>query len=397
MARKPLEWPAGVEPVGEKIRIRFMWNGKRHCETLPYAQTPQGIQSAAGIRAQVVQLAKLGMLSADKYAEYFPSSRYSLDAKTLTFGQYAQIWLDSVKGVPSTRRGYRATLQKNWMARWGSLPLDKIRPVDCRRAETEIEWVSTNERNKSTGLVKQVLAAAVVDELIPLNPMRVLLPIKEEAREIDPFTAEERDTIIAHLYAEHVGSSIVYPAMFEFAFFSGVRITELMALRWADIDFASRTAVVRSVLAEKEIHARTKTKRQRSIRLLTRAISALKAVEPWTRARSEFVFAPPHTNQHKAINGKHFSNTEQSRYIFKKALRRLGIRDRRQRDTRHTFATLALMDGVKPAFIAQQLGHSTQTLFKRYAKWVNSVDDWKEVEKLESGSFGTKLVQSESA
>ncbi|MCH0726220.1 DUF3596 domain-containing protein, partial [Pseudomonas aeruginosa] len=54
MARKPLGMPTGVEVIGNSIRIRFMWNGTRKCETLPYPATQKGIKTASGLRDQVV-------------------------------------------------------------------------------------------------------------------------------------------------------------------------------------------------------------------------------------------------------------------------------------------------------------------------------------------------------
>lgn len=71
----------------------------------------------------------------------------------------------------------------------------------------------------------------------------------------------------------------------------------------------------------------------------------------------------------------------------------LTIRERRQYDTRHTYATMCLMAGMNPAFIANQLGHSVQMLLSTYAKWLNSTSDWAELQKLESQQNGTKLVQ----
>lgn len=394
MARQPLEWPTGVEPVGQKIRIRFTWNGKRRCETLQYPQTASGVQAAASLRAQVVQLAKMGVLNDDKYAELFPSSSYALKTVMPTFGQYAQVWLDGVQCTPETRRKYLGILNMYWMPLWAHTPLDQIRPLDCRQAVGGTEWASGMHQNRVVELAGAIFKSAVADELIATNPMRVIRRVDEPQREIDPFTAEERDRIIEHLYSVK-DQREVYGALFEFAFFTGMRMTEILALRWEDIDFTAKTARVRSVMMSKEVHARTKTKKTRDVRLMERALHALKVAEKWGRLRSEFVFAPPPTNQHKAKNGKHFTNTELTRYVFKKALAKLGIRDRRQRDTRHTYATLALMSGVRPAFISQQLGNSVIILMKRYAKWVNTVDDWTEIEKMEAGHFGTKLVQGD--
>ena len=67
---------------------------------------------------------------------------------------------------------------------------------------------------------------------------------------------------------------------------------------------------------------------------------------------------------------------------FKSALKALNIRERRQYDTRHTYATLCLMPGMNPAFIASQLGHSVEMLLSTYAKWISSSSDWRELEKL---------------
>ncbi|MCQ0168409.1 integrase [Pseudomonas sp. S12(2018)] len=69
---------------------------------------------------------------------------------------------------------------------------------------------------------------------------------------------------------------------------------------------------------------------------------------------------------------------------LKLALKALGIRERRQYDTRHTYATMCLMAGMNPAFIASQLGHSVEMLLSTYAKWISSSSDWKELEKLPS-------------
>lgn len=48
---------------------------------------------------------------------------------------------------------------------------------------------------------------------------------------------------------------------------------------------------------------------------------------------------------------------------------------------------------MNPAFIAGQLGLSVQVLLSTYAKWLNSANDWSELEKLEMQLIGTELVQ----
>ena len=59
--------------------------------------------------------------------------------------------------------------------------------------------------------------------------------------------------------------------------------------------------------------------------------------------------------------------------------------------TRHTYATLALMAGVNPAYIARQLGHANMAmLFKHYSKWIDGADAGREKSKLNK-VFGPNL------
>ncbi len=74
-------------------------------------------------------------------------------------------------------------------------------------------------------------------------------------------------------------------------------------------------------------------------------------------------------------------------------LNELGIRRRPPYNCRHTYATICLMSGLNPAFIAQQLGHSVQMLLSTYARWLNSSSDWSELEKLK---IGIKSVSTEN-
>jgi len=60
-------------------------------------------------------------------------------------------------------------------------------------------------------------------------------------------------------------------------------------------------------------------------------------------------------------------------------LKAVGLRHRDCYQTRHTFATTALMAGVNPAYIARQLGHTNMgMLLKHYARWIDGADKGRE-------------------
>src|SRR5262245_64719659 len=55
------------------------------------------------------------------------------------------------------------------------------------------------------------------------------------------------------------------------------------------------------------------------------------------------------------------------------ALRRAGVRYRKPYQTRHTYASMALMAGESPMWVAKQMGHTDWSLTaKRYARWIPS-------------------------
>jgi integrase len=81
------------------------------------------------------------------------------------------------------------------------------------------------------------------------------------------------------------------------------------------------------------------------------ALLALDKARPLTAARSDYVFAPEGSGLDSELNFRAESGPK--RYWLS-ALRRLGIRQRRMHHTRHMYATLCLMSGMKPAFIAAQ-------------------------------------------
>lgn len=399
MARKPLGMPTGVEVIGNSIRIRFMWNGTRKCETLPYPATQKGIKTASGLRDQVVQAIKLGIMDEAKYAEFFPGSAIaeSVSSQIPLFGEHAQLWLDSREIVLGTRKNYKSILNQYWMPHLAVARLDQITPTLLRRIISSIEWTSPGVKRNAMFKMSTILDSAVKDGLIKKNPMAPLEKPRVSKKLVDPFTRDEAERIIQHLYATLGKYSRIYAALYEFLFFTGLRPGEAFALRWDEVDEEARRIHVCRIVIDRGIEERVKTKHERDVLLNERALNALAEAKRIARLKrvasvsefavSPFVFPPSKGGlwiKEPSVTIKHFHA----------ALDALSIRRRRQYDTRHTYATMCLMAGMNPAFIAGQLGHSVQMLLSTYAKWLNSASDWSELEKLQTRvKTGTELVQ----
>lgn len=398
MARKPMGLPAGVEFVGQSVRIRFTFRGERRCETLAYPQTPKGIKAAADLRDQVISLAKHGVLDDQRYAELFPNSSYMPISLVMTFGEYAQAWINSLEIVPGTRRNYRATVNTYWMPWLGQLPITAITTMVLRKIISETVWETQSIKRESIARVSSLLKAAVQDELIDRNPAAPIKLPKRAKKQVDPFSASEAASIIEWMYANFKKPGVqIFAAYFEFAFYSGMRTGEIAALRWDEIDMEKRVAHVCRIVVDGAVEERTKTKYARTVMLNSRAINALERAKVIAKERSvqrrriknesQYVFPPSGENEF-------ICRPSQTSHQFAKALTALKLRPRPQYNCRHTYATMCLMAGMNTAFIAGQLGHSIQVLLTTYAKWLSSTSDWSEVGKLEQSLIGTELVQA---
>ncbi|WP_230012637.1 tyrosine-type recombinase/integrase [Pseudomonas chlororaphis] len=351
-------------------------DGQRRSEPTPYKSTPKGIAAAGGLCARVKELIKLGAMTDDLYAELFPNSKYTLDRKTPTFGEFAQVWLNSRVIVDSTRDNYKSVLNRFWMPAFAAKRIDVITSADIRKAVAAIEWESPGVRRNACDKLSSVMQAAVLDGYIARNPCLSVSKVKLAKRQVDPFERDEAERIIADLYQHLQGATRIYAAYFEFAFFTGLRPGEQRALMWTETSEEKRRAHICRQIVKGELRERIKTKSVRDVLLNDRAMHALSVARELAAPDARFVFPPADGS------GEWVKSDSTAKKYFLDSLTRLGIRRRRQYDCRHTCATMCLMAGMNPAFIANQLGHSVQMLLSTYAKWINSTSDWAELSKL---------------
>jgi integrase len=138
---------------------------------------------------------------------------------------------------------------------------------------------------------------------------------------------------------------------------TGLRLGELLALHWADVDLERRIlSVSRSMSAG--IESSTKTRRPRSVPLADQAASELKRLRerPRFTGRNDYVFCRPD-------GGPLDCSAVRSRFIC--AQEKAGVRVRRFHDLRHSFGSLAIQKFDLVA-VKDMMGHSKLTTTERY-------------------------------
>lgn len=293
-----------------------------------------------------------------------------------TFGDYADQWLETLTGAKSTKRSYRTAINATWRPAFGSDPIAQIRFSDIKKAVAEkAKTASGKTINNHLIALRAIFRMAKTDGLIMSDPSEAIENMAHQAAEADPFEWDEMEAVLANMAAKYPDPVWSY---YEFAFSTGLRPSEQIALTWGDIDWRRKKAKIERAVVDWEEKG-TKTNRVRLIDLNDRALAALKRQKPHTFMKGDEarIFHNPNT-------GKPWPDEQvQRRRYFNPTLRALGLRHRDAYQTRHTFATLALMGGINPAYIAKQLGHTTpQMVFRVYARWIDGADKGAEAAKL---------------
>lgn len=152
----------------------------------------------------------------------------------------------------------------------------------------------------------------------------------------------EAKTLLEHAYKLRPDLA----AFIRLALNTGCRKTELLLLRWSDVDIERRYILLRP--------ENTKGNKRRILPLNSGAIHALKQQKQ--QIKTEWVFARQNGERVKTFN-----------WLFRKAAQQAGIEDFRIHDLRHTFASWLVSEGVELVKVRDLLGHSSIKMTERYA------------------------------
>lgn len=351
--------------------------GIRRRETLDIPATPSNLKYASRLRAEVLNAIERGTFD---YARFFPSSRFAkinapATVKRYKVGELLDAFLARARKSgaisPSTLASYARWDKARLHPQWGETWLDELGTQALRTwiAELAGEMAPKSVRN-CVGLLSVVLAEATTDGLIPANPLapislKTLLPKRRTTAErdkIDPFNGNEIAAILSTC------PSVEERSLIQFAFGTGLRVGELIGLKWENIDWLGRSIHVENNVVSAEygtVEKGTKTDgSMRDVPLIPSALASLEAMRPISQLRSPYVFTNPRT-------GQRWLDEQSYRSRWTKILRDAKVRYRNPYQTRHTFASTLLMNGEPELLVARLLGHATVEMVRRnYGRYI---------------------------
>ncbi|WP_269564541.1 site-specific integrase [Kosakonia radicincitans] len=358
---------------GETINITFTYKGVKCREPLSNLEVNnKNLKYAERTLGEIHNKIERGTFI---YAEYFPrSARLKIFGNAAT-GKTVKMYLDEYLKIcetrnlsPSTIGGYKKC--RSALSELHILPASELTPAALKT------WIQNQKTTLKTirnqlSFLRSSLDEAITDGVLQINPVSLVTASRYRSKEteieneyiVDPLTPAEVEALLIS------AGNKQWENLFRFAIHTGMRSSELCALRWKDIDFIQKTAHVQSASVA-GITKGTKTKAgTRKVELTNEAMLALSSQKPFSYMKEATVFEDPKT-------GKAWANADA---IRKKAwvptLRKAGIRYRNPYQTRHTFATRHISQGANLFWLATQMGHKgPEMLFRHYGSYLKEYD-----------------------
>ena len=199
-------------------------------------------------------------------------------------------------------------------------------------------------------LLQQCLDQAIRDGLLTENPAKAFRYRKSTTVKANIMTPLEMEDYLDA--AERLG----YLPMFMLALTTGLRQSELIALKWSDLDIENRTLTIaenRAVVRRELVEYGSQT---RSIRLTPEVVDLL-IMEHSKHPSSPLMFMHPATQRPYS--------PQMVRRMHDEIIKEAGIDHIRYVDLRHTCAILALKNGMDTKELARMLGHYRPTITRQ--------------------------------
>ena len=307
---------------GNSWCVGFTMNGRRVRET---------VGPSKKVAEKVLSLRMTEVLE----NRYFPPNR---QLGRMPFNEFAETYLERVVPLMKSIRTERDRV-KRWMRQFATRPLGQITRAEIEAWRRErMSKCRPATINRDLSRLRHMLNIAVEWELLEESPMQGIKFLRENNARTRYLSLEECQRLIASCMAPHIR------AMVSVALHSGMRLGEILNLRWYDLDFSSGFILVRD----------SKNGESRHVPMDATLFALFRAYPH--RLGTDLVFSSP--------AGGHIVDV---RTGFLNSCKRAGLIDLHFHDLRHTFASQFVMSGGDLYILKEILGHKSITMTQRYA------------------------------
>ena len=279
---------------------------------------------------------------------------------------------------PSSYRAREIGCRVHIIPKLGHYKLSQLTPSVVQAFYNELG--REHHANTVRGIAATLSAAmnmAVRWELIYRNPCSGAVKPRQAKRDASIWTPDQTK----HFLACEV--DLDWQCLWATLAVTGMRLGELLALTWDDIDFAHGTLHVRRTIAKNytgyTINAPKTANGTRVITVHDGLVALLRATQERQERRRKIRYSAPRDRRRASVNGKDVVATPQDLHwhvVFDRGdgrpltpnmvdhrwtqnLTRSGLPKIRKHDLRHGAATVWLESGIDLKVVSEQLGHSS--------------------------------------
>lgn len=308
---------------------------------------------------------------ANKESELFKGVKID---SNITFPQYFEDWLKKYKQPKVSPASYeRYSAVKKLVE--ASFSEKKLRDITRSEYQDFINQYGKNRAlnsvRKVNNTIRQCVKSAILDDLIikDFTQNISLVANKSKTRKVEYLNIKEIKMLLKEAKRPAKGRLYTSRYMIITAIYTGMRLGEIQALTWNDIDFLHQTITINKSWDHKNKCFKP-TKNESSNRTIKINNNLIKVFgELKSKSRSNMVFM----NEFNTIPTTSSVNT-----CLRKMLRRLNINKKNFHfhSLRHSQVALLLSDGIDLYAISKRLGHSNITTTSEVYAYL--IDEYKD-------------------
>jgi integrase len=277
-----------------------------------------------------------------------------------TFSQFAQAWLHEMAASairplkPSTVSFYRTLLNTYLLPAFGERRLNSLTRGDISEFVESLmhRGMKTGSIRNIAGLLGRIMKAAASKGALPANPCGGIALPKRDVSPVRALRVREQQKIEQAAAQDKNGLAVLL------ALFTGMRIGEICALKWEDVDLAKGVVNVRGTL--QRIASEGAGGKTQLVFGTPKSAYANRSIPltPTLARRLETEMGGRPDGYVVTCRGG-FAEPRTLRYRFAGILKAAGVGHVCFHSMRHTFATRCVETGMDVTTLSRLLGHSS--------------------------------------
>ena len=322
-------------------------------------------------------------------AQYYEKHGSALNSEEPMVDAWFNYWMTDIKANNiryNTIRNYTDRYRINIKPYIGEMLIKDVKPMHCQNILNNMSKeykISTIEKCRT--VMQMLFDCAVENEIILRSPITKSIKCTsgKKCKEVRALTVDEQKLF---LHGAKEANNKFYN-QYAFLLQTGLRVGELMGLKWQDIDFPKRIIHVRRTMeyrAKKRIWAVGEPKTKKSVRDVPLTREAENLLKDQKEKNREIKVIPLEFADYIFLNNKGIPvkssayNTRLYSDCDKYNIKRFSMHT-----FRHTYATRCIENGMRPKTLQIILGHSNINITMNLYVHVTEDEKQKEVENIE--------------